>query len=160
MFGGMVLGWPPSKNVSGDPDFQPRCPSRFPIGFYVKLISAVGAIFVEGPHRRTHFWKRTIHWLSSKFSSYWANDFRQEDFYGNFPYKGVWNLKKIFSETTEPISTKLCWNDLWVVLIQNCVRHFRPPTKMAATAELNLTLDHMGNSHKNLLVWNHLLNKN
>jgi hypothetical protein len=22
---------------------------------------------------------------------------------------------------------------------QNCVRHFRPPTKMAATAELNLT---------------------
>ena len=26
--------------------------------------------------------------------------------------KGVWNLKKIFSsETTEPISTKLCWNN-------------------------------------------------
>jgi hypothetical protein len=23
-FGGMVLGWPPSKIVSGDPDFQPR----------------------------------------------------------------------------------------------------------------------------------------
>ena len=31
-------------------------------------------------------------------------------------------LKKIFSsETTEPISTKLCWNDSWVVLFQNCV---------------------------------------
>ena len=30
--------------------------------------------------------------------------------------KGGWNLKKIFSsETTEPISTKLCWNDPWVV---------------------------------------------
>ena len=27
-----------------------------------------------------------------------------------------------------------------------------PPTKMAATAELNLTWDPMGNSHKNLLV--------
>jgi hypothetical protein len=27
----------------------------------------------------------------------------------------------------------------WVVPFQNCVRHFRPPTKMAATAELNLT---------------------
>jgi hypothetical protein len=26
-----------------------------------------------------------------------------------------------------------------VVPFQNCVRHFRPPTKMAATAELNLT---------------------
>jgi hypothetical protein len=70
-------------------------------------------------------------------------------------------FKKIFSsETTEPISTKLCWNDSWVVLFQNCVRHFRTPTKMATTAELNLTQDPMGNSHKNLLVWNHLLNKN
>jgi hypothetical protein len=43
------------------------------------------------------------------------------------------------SETTEPISTKLCWNDSWVVLFQICVRHFRTLTKMAATAELNLT---------------------
>jgi hypothetical protein len=54
--------------------------------------------------------------------------------------RGGWNLKKIFSsETTEPISTKLCWNDSWVVLFHNCVRHFRPPTKIVATAELNLT---------------------
>jgi hypothetical protein len=34
---------------------------EFPIGSYVKLSSAVGAILVEGPNRRTHFWKRTIH---------------------------------------------------------------------------------------------------
>jgi hypothetical protein len=26
-----------------------------------------------------------------------------------------------------------------VVPFQNCVRHFRPPTKMAATAEFNVT---------------------
>ena len=33
--------------------------------------------------------------------------------------KGGWNLKKFFSsETTEPISTKLCWNDPWVVPFQ------------------------------------------
>ena len=32
-----------------------------------------------------------------------------------------------------------CWNDPWVVPFQNCVRHFRPPTKMATTAKLNLT---------------------
>ena len=38
------------------------------------------------------------------------------------------------SETTEPISTKLCGNDPWVVPF----RHFRPPTKMAATSERNL----------------------
>ena len=33
---------------------------EFPIGSYVKLSSAVGAILVEGPNRRTRFWKRTI----------------------------------------------------------------------------------------------------
>jgi hypothetical protein len=33
---------------------------EFPIGSYVKLSSAVGAIVVEGPNRLTHFWKRTI----------------------------------------------------------------------------------------------------
>ena len=47
--------------------------------------------------------------------------------------KGGWNLKKIFSsETTEPISTKLCWNDPYVVPFQNCVRQRRPVSKMAA----------------------------
>ena len=46
--------------------------------------------------------------------------------------KGGWNLKKIFSsETTEPISTKLCWNDPWMVPFQNCVRQRRPVSKMA-----------------------------
>jgi hypothetical protein len=35
----------------------------FPKGSYVKLNSAVGAILVEGPNRRTHFWKRTIQLL-------------------------------------------------------------------------------------------------
>ena len=41
-------------------------------------------------------------------------------------------LKKNFSsETTEPISTKLCWNDPWMVLSQNCVRQRRPVSKMA-----------------------------
>jgi hypothetical protein len=33
---------------------------EFPIGFYVKLSSAVGVILVEGPNRSPHFWKRTI----------------------------------------------------------------------------------------------------
>jgi hypothetical protein len=33
----------------------------------------------------------------------------------------------------------LCEFPIGVVLFQNCVRHFRAPTKMAATAELNLT---------------------
>ena len=47
--------------------------------------------------------------------------------------KGGWNLKKFFSsETTEPISTKLCWIDPWVVPFQICVRQRRPVSKMAA----------------------------
>ena len=51
--------------------------------------------------------------------------------------KGGWNLKKIFSsETTEPISTKLCWNDPWVVPFQNCVRQRRPVSKMAAITKI------------------------
>ncbi len=33
---------------------------EFPIGSYVKLSSAVGAILIEGLNRRTQFWKRTI----------------------------------------------------------------------------------------------------
>ena len=42
-------------------------------------------------------------------------------------------LKQIFSsETTEPISTKLCWNDPWAVSFQNWVRQRRPVSKMAA----------------------------
>jgi hypothetical protein len=45
--------------------------------------------------------------------------------------KGGWNFKKIFSsETTEPISTKLCWNDSWMAPFQNCVCWSRLPTKM------------------------------
>jgi hypothetical protein len=96
---------------------------EFPTGSYVKLSSAVGAILVEGPNRLTYFWKRTIQWL----------------FHQHLVLIG-WNLKKIFSsETTEPIATKLCWNDPWVVPFQTYVWHFRPPTKMATTAELNLT---------------------
>jgi hypothetical protein len=27
----MILGWPPSKIVSGDPDFQPRWPIKLKI---------------------------------------------------------------------------------------------------------------------------------
>ena len=45
--------------------------------------------------------------------------------------------KKFFStETTEPISTKLCWNDSWMAPFQNCVRWSRLPTKMAAKLKI------------------------
>ena len=43
-------------------------------------------------------------------------------------------IKKIYfsSETAVPISTKLCWNDPWMVPLQNCVCQHRPIFKMAA----------------------------
>ena len=47
-----------------------------------------------------------------------------------------------------------------MVLFQKCFWGFGASTKMAPTAELSLTQDPMGNSHKHLLVWNQLLNWN
>ena len=56
-------------------------------------------------------------------------------------------IKKIFfSETTEPISTKLCWNDPYVFPFQNCVRQRRPVSKMAAI-----------NKNRNFFKWPKLL---
>ena len=50
--------------------------------------------------------------------------------------KGDEIKKKISSsETTETISTKLCWNDPWVIPFQICVRQRRPVSKMAAITE-------------------------
>jgi hypothetical protein len=59
---------------------------EFPIGSYVKLSFGCGGhlgrraeppdLFLEENHPMT---------ISSKFCSYWANCFRREDFYGNFP---------------------------------------------------------------------------
>ena len=46
--------------------------------------------------------------------------------------RGMQLKKKFSSETTEPISTKLCWNDPWVVPFENCVRQRSPVSKMAA----------------------------
>jgi hypothetical protein len=61
--------------------------------------------------------------------------------------KGGMKLKKKFSsETTEPISTKLCWNDPWVVPFQQFVRQRRPVSKMAAITE-----------NRNFLKWPKLL---
>jgi hypothetical protein len=155
----MVTGWVPFKIMSNSDALHPRWPPLLKLE-----ISSNG--------QNCSILSQNV----PKFELYKHNDELFNIYYGIF--NELWTfadfdrlcklekredeiLKKIFSsETTEPISTKLCWNDSWVVLFQNCVRHFRTPTKMAATAELNLTYDSMGNSHKNLLVWNHLFNKN
>jgi hypothetical protein len=39
-------------------------------------------------------------------------------------------------------SPKCWWNSHWMVLFQKYIRRFGPSTKMAPTAELNLTAGH------------------
>jgi hypothetical protein len=77
-------------------------------------------------------------------------------------HRTVWEIPiKIFlSETFCSIITKFWWNSHWMVLFQKWVQRFGPLTKMAPTPELSLTLNSMGNSHKNLLFRNHLVNSN
>jgi hypothetical protein len=47
-FGGMVLGWPPSKIVSDDPDFQPRWPPSCHLGRRSEMPDTI----LEGDHTR------------------------------------------------------------------------------------------------------------
>jgi hypothetical protein len=52
--------------------------------------------------------------------------------------------EKIFFKFHPPFFLFLAWRPSWLEVgitghIFNCVRHFIPPTKMAATAKLNLT---------------------
>jgi hypothetical protein len=123
---GHIFGGGPSKDHSTKVWLQlvqwfmkRRLLWEFPIGFYVKLSSAVRAILVEGPNRRTHFRKRTIQWL----------------------HRTLWDIPiTIFlSETICSIRTKFWWNSHWMVLVQECFRRFGSSTKMAPTAELSLT---------------------
>ena len=84
------------------------------------------------------------------------------------------------SETTGPIATKFWWNGLCIKIFWNQLLNWNqtlitqsldgpllklclvvPPTDQdGCTAELKLTQDPMGNSHKNQLVWNQQLSQN
>jgi hypothetical protein len=116
-FAEMILGWSPSKIVSGISDLRPRWLPQlllskwfqtriflweFPIGFYVNLSSAVAASLVGVLKCRTQIWKRTTQ-----------------------------------SEIICSIRTTFWWSSHWMVLFQKCVRRFGPSTKMAPTAELS-----------------------
>jgi hypothetical protein len=110
------------------PDKKILC--EFPIGSYAKLSSAVGAILVDRPNHRTHFWKRTIQWLFHQnlvlISSKW---FQTRRFLWEFPIGSYVKLSSVVA----------AWNSRWMVLFQKCVRWFGLSTKMAPTAELSLT---------------------
>ena len=138
IFAEMILGWSPFKNVSVSAVLYPWWPPWLKIklssnGQNCSILSQKVPTFEL--HKRN----------DELFNIYYVIFYEL----WTFAYfdrlckleKGGMKLKKNFSsETTEPISIKLCWNDPWVgVPFQIYVWHFRTPTKMAATAELNLT---------------------
>jgi hypothetical protein len=139
-FAEMTLGWPPSKIVSCISDLQPRWPPQpnliqhrtlweIPIKILLsETICITGHKIGRGPPKNhsTKVWLLLAQWfLRRRIKCEMLTDGRRTKSDGN--------------SSTEPISTKLCWNDPWVAPFQNCVLHFRPPTKMATTAELNST---------------------
>ena len=128
-FAEMILGWSPFKIVSVSVVLYPRWPPLLKIE-----ISSNG--------QNCSILSQKV----PKFELYKHNDELFNIYYGIFLWtlnfcrfwpimqirkKGGWNLKNLLL-TTEPISTKLCWNDPWVVPFQNCVCQRRPVSKMAA----------------------------
>jgi hypothetical protein len=93
---------------------------EFPIGSYVKLIAAVVAILVGGLNCQTQFWKGTT-----------QGPFQQS----MVEIGSVVSEEKIFLPSKDH-STKLWWNDPWMVLFQKCVRCSRLPTKMATRLKI------------------------
>ena len=124
----MVPGWFPFKIVSDSPALH----SRWPLLLKIEISSNGQNVpkFELCKHNDELF---SIYYRI--FYELWT--FVDFDRLCKLDKRGGWNLKKIFfSETTEPISTKLCWNDSWMAPFQKCVRWSWLPTKMAAKLKI------------------------
>jgi hypothetical protein len=86
-------------------------------------------IILKGTHQGTHLGN-----ITARFGLIWFSGFRGEDL-NVIIYQKKNHLKIFLLKTTRPISTKLCLNDPWVVLFQNCVRQHRPVSKMATVTK-------------------------
>ena len=136
----MVPEWVPFKNVSDSPALHSRWPLLLKIeissnGQNCSILSQNVPKFELYKHNDELFnmYYRIFLWTLN-FCRFWP--------IMQIRKKGGWNFKKIFSsETTEPISTKLCWNDSWMAPFQNCVRWSRLPTKMAAKLKIEKRVD-------------------
>ena len=129
-FAEMILVWSPFKFVSVSAVLYPRWPPWLIIeissnGQNCSILSQKVPKFELYKHNDELF---SIYY--GIFYELWT--FAYFDRLCKLEKRGDEIKKKIFSsETTEPISTKLCWNDSWVVPFQNCVRQRRPVSKMA-----------------------------
>ena len=69
----------------------------------------IGTTFAEIMFRRSFTKVNISFWLDSKHGCHWHSCFWMTSM-----------QKKVFtSDTTLPIGTKLCWNDVWMVLYKN-----------------------------------------
>ena len=129
-FAEMILGWSPFKIVSVSAVLYPRWPPLLKIEIssndqICSILSQKMPKFELYKHNDELF---NIYYRI--FYELWT--FAYFDRLCKLEKRGM-KLKKILSsETTVPISTKLCWNDPWVVPFQICVRQCRPVSKMAA----------------------------
>jgi hypothetical protein len=86
------------------------------------------AILVGVLKYRTQFWKRTTHESIQQSLVEIGSVVSEEKIFFKFhPPFSIFSLAAILVGSRDHRT------------LQNCVRHFRTPTKMAATAELNLT---------------------
>ena len=131
----MVPGWVPFKIVSDSPTLHSRWPLLLKIeissnGQNCSILSQNVPKFELCKHNDELF---NIYYRI--FYELWTFD--DFDRLCKLEKRGDEILKKIFSsETTEPISTKLCWNDSWMAPFQKCVRWSRLPAKMAAKLKI------------------------
>ena len=127
-FAEMILRWSPLKIVSVSAVLYPRWPPLLKIeissnGQNCSILSQKVPKFELYKHNDELF---NVYYRI--FYELW--NFDDFDRLCKLDKRGM-KLKKISSETIEPISTKLCWNDPLVVPFQNCVRQRRPVSKMA-----------------------------
>ena len=143
-FAEMILTWSPFKIVSVSAVLYPRWPPLLnieisSIGQNCSILSQKVPKFELYKHNDEHL---NIYYRI--FYELWT--FADFDRLCKLEKRGNEIKKKIFSETTEPISIKLCWNDPYVIPFQNCFRQRRPVSKMAAITK-----------HRNFFNWPKLL---
>ena len=130
----MVPGWVPFKIVSDSPALH----SRWPLLLKIEISSnGRNCSILSQNVPKFELYKHNDE-LFSMFDRIFYELWTFADFVRlcKLEKRGM-KFKKIFSsETTEPISTKLCWNDSWMAPFQNCVRWFRLPTKIAAKLKI------------------------
>ena len=128
-FAEMNLGWSPLKIMSVSAVLYPRWPPWLKIeissnGQNCSILSQKVPKFELYKHNDELF---NIYY--GIFYELWT--FAYFDRLCKLEKRGDEIKKKIFSETTVLISTKLGWNEPWVVPFENCVRQCRPVSKMA-----------------------------